>query len=87
MIFPPVESAAWVVNTRVTGKLALAATRWPAAMVNVTAVTEVAAAKAHISAKRHKTAIRRTIAISILTEQERFSCKICFKHCNQFWQS
>ena len=38
MIFPLVESAAEVLNTRVTATLALAATRSPAAMVNVTAV-------------------------------------------------
>ena len=38
VIFPLVASAAEVVNKRVTGTLALAATRSPAAMVNVTAV-------------------------------------------------
>ena len=38
VIFPLVARAAEVVNTRVTGTLALAATRSPAAMVNVTAV-------------------------------------------------
>ena len=38
VIFPLVESAAWVVNTSVTETSALAATRSPAAMVNVTAV-------------------------------------------------
>ena len=38
VIFPLVERAAWVVKARVTGTPALAATRWPAAMVNVTEV-------------------------------------------------
>ena len=38
VIFPLVARAAEVVNKRVTGTLALAATRSPAAMVNVTAV-------------------------------------------------
>jgi len=38
VIIPLVESAAWVVNTSVTETSALAATRSPAAMVNVTAV-------------------------------------------------
>jgi hypothetical protein len=38
VIFPLVERAAWVVNTRVTGTLVLRAKRSPAAMVNVTAV-------------------------------------------------
>jgi hypothetical protein len=38
VILPPVGSAAWVLNTRVTATLALAATRSPAAMVNETAV-------------------------------------------------
>ena len=38
VIFPLVERAAWVVKARVTGTPALAATRSPAAMVNVTDV-------------------------------------------------
>ena len=38
VILPFVKSAAEVLNTRVTGTLALAATRSPGAMVNVTAV-------------------------------------------------
>ena len=38
VIFPLIARAAWVLNTRVTGTLALAATRSPGAIVNVTAV-------------------------------------------------
>jgi hypothetical protein len=38
VILPFVESAAEVLNSRVTGTLVLAATRSPGAMVNVTAV-------------------------------------------------
>ena len=61
MIFPFVESAAEVLNTRVTVTLALAATRSPAAMVNVIWETEPAAAKVQVAAKQHNAKIRRTI--------------------------
>ena len=63
MIFPLVASAAEVVNKRVTGTLALAATRSPGAMVNVIWETEPAAAKAQVVAKQHNAKIRRTVAI------------------------
>ncbi len=61
MIFPLIATAAEVVNKRVTGTLALAATRSPGAMVNVIRETEPAAAKAQVAEKQHKAKIRRTI--------------------------
>ena len=72
MTFPPVERAAEVLNTKVTATLALAATRSPGAMLNVTSVVFVGVgASSTVTVAEDGVAENAIPAVEIVTE-------ICF---------